>query len=42
MKFGKHELSSILLSLLLVQVKAESVEVDPQGYIAYCPCMGEN
>lgn len=45
MKFRDYKLSTIVLSLLLVHLKAESVKeverVDPQGYVVYCPCMGK-
>lgn len=43
MKTKEMKLSTIILSLLLVKLKANEAEFDedPNGYIVYCPCMGE-
>lgn len=37
------KLSTIVLSLFFVKSTANEVEldVDPNGYVAYCPCMGK-
>lgn len=43
MNFKYIRLSTLLLSLFLVKSKSDKVQldVDSNGYIVYCPCMGK-